>query len=229
MRGIQRTTTKTDLETRTNDLERRLKEKIEVMTGFADPEVRARKLQQSFAFFDLNDSGNIDYQEFFAAMTKLNFVGVQKEMEALFNRYDEDASGEIDYKEFSYSLFGIGNKPTMDVNAKNIVEKVKARIIQKDGASGIHKVARLLSRMDNDGSKSLDQDELMQGLREYGISKIPPVELQTLFNYFDRDRSGRISIDEFLRGLKVLLFYFLLLFLNLIYFYRLECHMKENN
>lgn len=211
MKNTQRNTIKTDIEARTNDLERRLKEKIEIMTGFADPEVRARKLQQSFSFFDLNNSGNIDYQEFFAAMTKLNFVGVQKEMESLFNRYDEDASGEIDYKEFSYSLFGIGNKPTMDVNAKNIVEKVKARIIQKDGASGIHKVTRLLARMDNDGSKSLDQDELMEGLREYGISRIPPAELQILFNYFDRDRSGRISVDEFLRGLKVFihLFYFI--------------------
>ena len=202
MRGTQKTS-KSDLEQRTEDLERRLREKIEVLSGFADVEVRARKLQQTFNYFDTNNSGNIDYQEFFAAMTKLNFIGIQKEIESLFNKYDEDASGEIDYKEFAYSLFGIGNKPTMDVNAKNIVEKVKARIIQKDGASGIHKVTRLLARMDTDGSKSLDQEELMQGLAEYGISRIPPGELQILFNYFDRDRSGRISIEEFLRGLKV--------------------------
>jgi hypothetical protein len=31
-------------------------------------------------------------------MVKFNFVGVQREVEALFNRYDDDASGEIDYK-----------------------------------------------------------------------------------------------------------------------------------
>jgi calcyphosin len=194
---------RTDLESKADELERRLKEKVQVMTGFADPEILARKLQSNFSFFDLNGSGTIDYQEFFAAMTKLNFIGVQKEIETLFNRYDEDASGTIDYKEFSYYLFNLGNKPTLDLNSRNIVEKVKARILEKDGASGIHKVARILRRMDSDGSKTLDPDELMAGLREYGINRIPPSELQILFNYFDRDRSGKISVEEFLRGLKV--------------------------
>jgi calcyphosin len=200
------TRTRTDLEAKADELERRLKEKIQVMTGFADPEILARKLQSNFSYFDVNGSGSIDYQEFFAAMTKLNFIGVQKEIETLFNRYDEDASGTIDYKEFSYYLFNLGNKPTMDMNSRNIVEKVKARILQKDGASGIHKVARILKRMDSDGSKTLDPDELMAGLREYGINRIPPSELQILFNYFDRDRSGKISVEEFLRGLKVSLY-----------------------
>lgn len=57
--------------------------------------------------------------------------------------------------------------------------------------------------MDTDGSKNLDQNELMKGLNIYGIKKIPPRDMKILFNYFDRDRSGRISVDEFLRGLKV--------------------------
>jgi Ca2+-binding EF-hand superfamily protein len=196
-------TSRSDLEVKADDLERRLKEKIEVMTGFAEPEVRARKLEQCFKYFDSNGSGNIDYTEFFAAMTKFNFVGVQKETETLFNRYDDDASGEIDYKEFSYHIFGLGEKPALDVNARNIVEKVKARILAKDGASGVHNVTRILRRMDTDGSKSLDQTELMNGLREYGINRIPPSEMQILFNHFDRDRSGKVSVDEFMRGLKV--------------------------
>ena len=195
--------TRNDLEIKADDLERRLKEKIEVMTGFAEPEIRARKLEQCFKYFDADGSGYIDYTEFFAAMTKFNFIGVQKETETLFNRYDEDASGTIDYKEFSYHVFGLGEKPVLDVNARNIVEKVKARIIAKDGASGLHNVTRVLRRMDTDGSKTLDQNELMAGLREYGINRIPPSEMQILFNHFDRDRSGKVSVDEFMRGLKV--------------------------
>ena len=31
-------------------------------------------------------------------MVRLNFVGVEREIEALFDRYDEDCSGTIDYK-----------------------------------------------------------------------------------------------------------------------------------
>lgn len=186
----------------TDDLERRLREKMEQLTNFGGNEEKARKMESEFKRFDSNRSGTIDFHEFFAAMTHMNFVGVQRETETLFNRYDEDASGDLDYREFSYHLFGIGNRPTMDPNSQNVVEKVKARIIEKDGASGIHNVTRILNRMDTDGSRNLDQNELLKGLSEYGIKKIPPRDLQILFNYFDRDRSGRISVDEFLRGLK---------------------------
>ena len=193
---------KSDLETKMDILEQRLRERMEQLSGFADDEVKARKLEAAFKLFDTNGSNCIDYQEFFAAMTNFNFVGCQREIEGLFNRYDDDASGELDYKEFSYHLFGLGSKPTLDVNAKNIVEKVKARIIQKDGASGIHNVKRILQRMDRDGSGNLDRDELMYGLREYGINNVSPGDMQKIFNAFDRDKSGRISVEEFLLGLK---------------------------
>jgi hypothetical protein len=76
-------------EARTDDLERRLREKMEVGAGFADVEVRARKLVKVFHYFDTDDSGVIEYPEFFAAMTHLNFVGCQREIEGLFNRYDD--------------------------------------------------------------------------------------------------------------------------------------------
>ena len=53
------------LERGTDDLERRLKEKIEQNTNFAGPESAARKLEHEFKFFDTNGSGAIDFQEFF--------------------------------------------------------------------------------------------------------------------------------------------------------------------
>lgn len=180
-----------------------MREKLDQQTGFADDAVKARKLHSALRLFDSNNSGTIDYREFFAAMAQLNFVGCQAELEGLFNRYDDDASGTIDYKEFAFHIFGIGSKPALDVNSKNIIEKVRARIIAKDGASGIHNVRRILSRMDTDGSKALDRNELLHGLREYGITNVPPAELQKIFNAFDRDRSGKISVDELMRGLNV--------------------------
>jgi len=47
------------------------------MNGYAEAPVLARKLDQSFRFFDTDNSGTIDYNEFFAAMVRLNFIGVQ--------------------------------------------------------------------------------------------------------------------------------------------------------
>ena len=199
-------------EEKVDDLEKRLKEKCDVNSGFADVEVKARQLIKMFKFFDTDNSGVIDYTEFFAAMTKMNFVGCQKEMEALFNRYDEDASGTLDYKEFSYSIFGIGDKPALDTNAKNIVERVKARILERGGVGGLHGITRVLKRMDTDGSLNLDKDEFLRGLMVYGIKSdigadkhpdsISSDDMTLLFGYFDRDKSGKISIEEFLRGLK---------------------------
>lgn len=186
-----------------DELEKRLKEKIEVATGFADPIQSARKMELMFKFFDRNGSGAVDIQEFFAAMSKFNFVGVQREIEALFNRYDEDASGTLDYKEFSHYLYGIGSKPSLDTNSRSIVEKVKARIIEKNGSMGIHGIKRMLNRMDVDGSQSVDSGELYDGLRDlYDIDNVSESEMRQLFSYFDKDGSGRISAWEFLRGLK---------------------------
>jgi Ca2+-binding EF-hand superfamily protein len=191
-----------ELEMRVQSMETRLKEKIEVSCGFADPERRAQKIEEHFAQFDTDNSGQISYAEFFAGMTKLNFVGVQRELEALFNKYDDDASGTISYKEFSFHLYGMGERNQLDRNASDVIEKVKARIIESGGAGGIHAAKRILNRMDTDGSNSLDRNELRIGLRDMGVSDITDTDMSRLFRYFDKNDSGRISADELMRGLK---------------------------
>ena len=74
-----------ELETRVQLIETRLRQKLEVTTGFADLELRRKKLYEIFSAFDTDNSGEVSYEEFFAAMTKLNFIGVQRELEAVFN------------------------------------------------------------------------------------------------------------------------------------------------
>ena len=81
--------TKHAFEARVDDIEARLRQKMEVMCGFGGSTISARKLQSIFRAFDRNCSGSIDYNEFFEAMTKMNFIGLQRELEALFHRYDE--------------------------------------------------------------------------------------------------------------------------------------------
>eukprot|EP00947_MAST-08B_sp_MAST-8B-sp1_P005632 g5632.t1 len=85
--------------------------------------------------------------------------------------------------------------------AEDIIEKVKDAILDRGGSSGIQGLARQLKIMDDDGSKQLSKDELYYGLRDYGVD-LKPRELKVVFAYFDRDRSGTISFDEFLRGIR---------------------------
>ena len=82
-----------------------------------------------------------------------------------------------------------------------IIEKVRQKIIERGGSGGIASVARLMKIMDDDGSRQLSRSELKCGLRDYGID-LTPTELEQVFLYFDRDRSGSIDVDEFLIGLR---------------------------
>lgn len=66
----------------------------------------------------------IDFDEFTTAMYKLNFVGVQAEMEALFDRFDEDLNGTISYSEFAQAIFGGKFMPSAE--SRNITEKVRS-------------------------------------------------------------------------------------------------------
>ena len=65
------------LEDRLDMLEENLRHKLDVMTGFGESIVKAKKCEELFKLFDRNGSGEIDFEEFFLAMTQLNFVGVQ--------------------------------------------------------------------------------------------------------------------------------------------------------
>ena len=87
------------------------------------------------------------------------------------------------------------------IGTELIIRKIKQKIVERGGTAGIASVARLMKIMDDDGSRQLSRGELKNGLRDYGID-LTPTELEQVFLYFDRDRSGSIDIDEFLIGLQ---------------------------
>lgn len=185
---------------RLENLEDSIRTKLEVETGFADEVSRAHKLEMYFKFFDTDNSGQISYEEYFAAMTKLNFVGVQRDLEALFNKFDEDASGTISYKEFCSNLFGLSDAKLSN-DTVSVLEKFKAAI-KELGILGIHSAKRALNRMDVDGSGTLDMKELKGGLELLGITNFTDHDVKTIMGHFDTDRSGRVSAEELLRGMK---------------------------
>lgn len=189
-------------EARLDSIEENLKQKISIKSAFADTEVLARELRKAFQFFDLNDSGTIDFDEFFAAMTQLNFIGVQRELEALFDRYDDDCSGTLDYGEFAYHLFGMGERKRLDNTARSVIERVKSRLNEVVGSSGIHHIRQFMRSIDRDGSGTLDHHEFTEALRRMNLTDLDPKDTQILFNYFDADQSGRISVEELLYGLQ---------------------------
>jgi len=62
---------------------------------------------KSFKYFDLNDNGTVEPDEFAKAIEKIGIqIPTQKDLNMLFNIYDADGSGALDYKEFSSAVFG---------------------------------------------------------------------------------------------------------------------------
>lgn len=55
--------------------------------------------------------------------------------------------------------------------------------------------------MDDNHSLSLDVDEFVKAIKDYRID-IPEQDLARLFEAFDRDGSGEVSYDEFLRTVR---------------------------
>lgn len=81
------------IEKQIDDLEQRIRNNIEVMTGFVNEETQAYKLHLKFLRFDGRRSGYLTFEEFNAAMIEMNFVGVQRAVKGLFQRYDIDGLG----------------------------------------------------------------------------------------------------------------------------------------
>jgi hypothetical protein len=62
---------------------------------------------KAFKYFDLNDNGSVEPDEFAKAIEKIGIqIPTQKDLNVLFNIYDADQSGTLDYKEFSSIVFG---------------------------------------------------------------------------------------------------------------------------
>uniref|UniRef100_A0A1A9ZST6 EF-hand domain-containing protein n=1 Tax=Glossina pallidipes TaxID=7398 RepID=A0A1A9ZST6_GLOPL len=70
------------------------------------------------------------------------------------------------------------------------------------GARGIVGLGRVFRIMDDDGSKTLNEEEFSDGIKECGLNELTEEEIKDLFSSFDEDGSGTIDMTEFLLKLR---------------------------
>jgi len=75
-------------------------------------------------------------------------------------------------------------------------DKLKAR-----GARGIIGIQRLFKIIDDDGSRTLNQQEFAKACRDFKIG-LSDENIPILFKYFDSNRDGCLNIDEFLLAIR---------------------------
>lgn len=62
--------------------------------------------------------------------------------------------------------------------------------------------------MDEDGNKKLSEEEFKLGIQETGID-LEDDEIKEVFQKFDTDEDGNISVNEFIVGIRVTVLDFL--------------------
>jgi Ca2+-binding EF-hand superfamily protein len=190
-----------ELDRKVDLLEEQLRRKMETETGFADDATKVAKLNRIFRHFNADNDGFLSFEEFNAALVRLNFVGVQKEIRAMFDRYDEDASDYLSYEEFGACVFGFAPNAAGSAESRSVVERARAAIMSRYGVNGFRGVRTTLRSLDVSGDNKLDRDELKVGLAGLGL-ELSASDLDKLMNVFDVNGDGLITVEEFFRGLR---------------------------
>jgi Ca2+-binding EF-hand superfamily protein len=81
------------------------------------------------------------------------------------------------------------------------LERIQGRIVGKHGPVGIHLLARKFRSLDPSGRQVLERDELKYGFKSLGVP-ISMRDVEDLLVFFDEDRSGGMTVDELLKGLR---------------------------
>ncbi|GBG31649.1 Calcium-dependent protein kinase [Hondaea fermentalgiana] len=135
-------------------------------------------------------SASIDVAAFIRGLSRFDPTMSEQDAEAIARAADSDKSGSIDVAELCAYLQGA-----------SALERVKQVVTQRGGMNGIVGLTRILRNMDVSGDLALDRRELADGFAALNV-KLSSKDVQDLFAYFDKDRNGKISVDEFLIGLR---------------------------
>lgn len=177
-----------------------LHKKFDLKTGFADTPQQARAFYLNLRSMDVSDDEMLDQKKFRLLMKKLNCGEDAAFVDAMFHRYDLTDAGRISMKDFSNAFFGLKKVAKSDPECRNVIKQVRELLLAR-GENGYRGLVRILRRMDDNGNRTLEAKELQEGLAVYGLH-LNKQELNILFNFFDQNGDGHISITEFMAGLR---------------------------
>lgn len=150
-----------------------------------------------FAAVDVDGSGEIDFDEFTAAVRNNLKIGAEtvsdSELFSVFTAVDGDGSGEVDSEEFTEWMEG---KRPADSSEAKLRARFKAKSQDTVEIMGWEMI---FEQYDDDESGELELDEFITAVRvECGLSpeSISNEQIEELFGVIDADQSGAIDPDE---------------------------------
>jgi len=164
-------------------------------------------LRKAFKYFDSDASGDIDPDEFYAAMHAFGLEFTEDQVMALFGFYDIDRDGGLSYYEFIDKVLGDGfqggdpaKEPEYAV-LMNMPEPISSepsrmRTTMPDGLVDYKGCKDVFDRYDVNKSGEIDLRELQQLVRSLGLSMDREAINNAMFD-LDLNRNGTISLEEF--------------------------------
>eukprot|EP00505_MAST-04D_sp_SCG-Rhode-Island_P001978 Stramenopile-MAST_4_protein_1978 len=197
-----------------------IKQKIETASNYGTEADQMRALRQLFSSYDLDKSGQVSKEEFFAAMGTFACFGA--DCDELFGKFDSSGDGKISIDEFVSAIYGIGqnvgDEDSVSYNAQNmqnaIEEATKSDTNGRLGAleeslrnkietmanfsSSVtrksRELSKLMKRYDSDNSGMLSLQEFRGALSNLNFRN---EDADVLFYSYDADGNGFLQYDEF--------------------------------
>jgi len=89
---------------------------------------------------------------------------------------------------------------TQVYDAEAIMADIKNALVSR-GSMTIRGLGRVFKAIDDNRNRQIDVTELMYGLKDFGVH-LNQEQAKSLLARFDRDNSGSVSFDEFIRVLR---------------------------
>jgi len=159
-------------------------------------------LRKAFKYFDRDGSGDIDPDEFFAAMDWFGLQFTEDGVLGLFGLYDEDRGGSLGYYEFVENLIDGFGKSVPSGGLKDtlsqmiLAAKEPPATVKSVKHVNVDQARRAFDYCDANGSGRIELTELDGVLRTLGMSTDSDLVNQAML-VLDKDGSGDVSFEEF--------------------------------
>lgn len=136
------------------------------------------EVKNAFKKFDLNNDGHLDRNEF-KQLVQACGGGSDQEVDALFKKGDTDGDGKLDYQELIKLLFP---------QSSQALQKLQKSF------NNLNDIKSAFKKFDADGDGHVSKQELQQVMKGFSAE-----EVEAIFNLGDKDQSGGIDYQEFIR------------------------------
>lgn len=85
--------------------------------------------------------------------------------------------------------------------ATDRISQFREKVLERGGSAGIHSLSRIFRLMDTNDDRRIGVEELQMALEHYGLP-LSRDESEKLIHTIDKDKSGKVSITEFLLAIR---------------------------